>query len=35
MIDGMDILIGMEKQIGKCLNNGEGEEGIAGITQKT
>ncbi len=35
MIDGMDGLMGLEKQMRVCLNNGEGEEGNAGITQKT
>ena len=34
MIDGMNGLMGLEKQMGECLNNGEGEKGNAGIMQE-
>lgn len=34
MIDGMNGLMGLEKLMGECLNNGEGKEGNAEIMQK-
>lgn len=35
MIDGMDSLMGLEKPMKICLNNGDGEKGNAEIMQKT